>query len=149
MRAAVRHESRGRPADNMRVPPSPPLSCPPLNSATKGAIVSFTRSLAGQLAPKGIRVNSVAAGPVRCCCFEALLLCSASACDPASACRRRRSRARPALQSSLPLHACVLVRPQIWTPLQAASRTEESLQSAKEAAPALGRIGQVCELAAL
>ncbi|KAJ6441616.1 putative oxidoreductase YhdF [Purpureocillium lavendulum] len=33
-------------------------------SATKGAIVSFTRSLAKQLTPKGIRVNAVAPGPV-------------------------------------------------------------------------------------
>ncbi|PSC75991.1 NAD(P)-dependent oxidoreductase [Micractinium conductrix] len=33
-------------------------------SATKGAIVAFTRSLAGQLAPQGIRVNGVAAGPI-------------------------------------------------------------------------------------
>lgn len=33
-------------------------------SATKGAIVSFTRSLALQLAPQGIRVNGVAPGPV-------------------------------------------------------------------------------------
>lgn len=33
-------------------------------SATKGAIVSFTRSLSQQLAKRGIRVNAVAPGPV-------------------------------------------------------------------------------------
>lgn len=33
-------------------------------AATKGAIVSFTRSLAKNLLPKGIRVNAVAPGPV-------------------------------------------------------------------------------------
>ncbi|TDM03604.1 SDR family oxidoreductase [Macrococcus carouselicus] len=33
-------------------------------SATKGAITAFTRSLSQQLAPKGIRVNSVAPGPI-------------------------------------------------------------------------------------
>lgn len=33
-------------------------------SATKGAIVSFTRSLSSSLAEKGIRVNGVAPGPV-------------------------------------------------------------------------------------
>lgn len=33
-------------------------------AATKGALVSFTRSLAGQLADKGIRVNGVAPGPI-------------------------------------------------------------------------------------
>ena len=33
-------------------------------SATQGAIVSFTRSLASQLAKEGIRVNGVAPGPI-------------------------------------------------------------------------------------
>lgn len=33
-------------------------------AATKGAIVSFTRALAKQLVKKGIRVNTVAPGPV-------------------------------------------------------------------------------------
>ena len=33
-------------------------------SATKGAIVAFTRALSSQLASKGIRVNAVAPGPV-------------------------------------------------------------------------------------
>ncbi|WVN88737.1 uncharacterized protein L203_103950 [Cryptococcus depauperatus CBS 7841] len=33
-------------------------------SSTKGAIISFTRSLALQLAPQGIRVNGVCPGPV-------------------------------------------------------------------------------------
>lgn len=33
-------------------------------SATKGAIVSFTRSLALMMAEKGIRVNAVAPGPI-------------------------------------------------------------------------------------
>lgn len=33
-------------------------------AATKGAIVSFTRSLSGNLAPRGIRVNAVAPGPI-------------------------------------------------------------------------------------
>lgn len=33
-------------------------------ASTKGAIVAFTRSLSGQLADKGIRVNAVAPGPI-------------------------------------------------------------------------------------
>ena len=33
-------------------------------SSTKGAIIAFTYSLAANLAPKGIRVNAVAPGPV-------------------------------------------------------------------------------------
>ena len=34
------------------------------HSATKGAIVTFTRSLSGNLVDKGIRVNAVAPGPI-------------------------------------------------------------------------------------
>ena len=33
-------------------------------AATKGAITNFTRGLAQQLTPKGIRVNAVAPGPI-------------------------------------------------------------------------------------
>ena len=33
-------------------------------AATKGAILSFTRSLSASLAEKGIRVNAVAPGPI-------------------------------------------------------------------------------------
>ncbi len=33
-------------------------------SATKGALLAFTRALSGQLAERGIRVNSVAPGPI-------------------------------------------------------------------------------------
>jgi NAD(P)-dependent dehydrogenase (short-subunit alcohol dehydrogenase family) len=33
-------------------------------AATKGAIISFTRSLSQNLAPKKIRVNAVAPGPI-------------------------------------------------------------------------------------
>jgi NAD(P)-dependent dehydrogenase (short-subunit alcohol dehydrogenase family) len=33
-------------------------------AATKGALLAFTRSLSGQLASKGIRVNGVAPGPI-------------------------------------------------------------------------------------
>lgn len=40
-------------------------------SSTKGAISAFTRSLALQIAPKGIRVNAVA--PSVCLCLHSLL----------------------------------------------------------------------------
>lgn len=33
-------------------------------SASKGAVISFTRALSGNIASKGIRVNGVAPGPI-------------------------------------------------------------------------------------
>ncbi len=33
-------------------------------ASTKGAILAFTRALSGQLAPRGIRVNAIAPGPI-------------------------------------------------------------------------------------
>ncbi|MGN6598738.1 MAG: SDR family oxidoreductase [Actinomycetes bacterium] len=41
--------------------PAPPLID---YASTKGAIVNFTKALAKQLAPQGVRVNSVAPGPI-------------------------------------------------------------------------------------
>jgi len=67
-------------------------------AATKGAIIAFTRSLARQVASRGIRVNAVAPGP-------------------------------------------------IWTPLQAASRTEEDIEHWASKTPPLGRVGQPAECA--
>ena len=64
-RAALRHMGEGGVIINttsiQATQPSPPLLH---YSATKGAITTFTRGLAQELAPKGIRVNGVAPGPV-------------------------------------------------------------------------------------
>lgn len=56
----VRHSSSA--PDVRRVPDIEQLF--PLSPATKGAIVSFTRGCANQLASKDIRVNAVAPGPI-------------------------------------------------------------------------------------
>ena len=50
-------------------------------SATKGAIISFTRSSAKELAPQGIRVNAVAPGIVRTERFEELYEASGDKID--------------------------------------------------------------------
>lgn len=50
-------------------------------SATKGAVISFTRSSAKELAPQGIRVNAVAPGIVRTERFEELYEASGDKID--------------------------------------------------------------------
>ncbi|MDE6295611.1 MAG: SDR family oxidoreductase, partial [Muribaculaceae bacterium] len=50
-------------------------------SATKGAIISFTRSAAKELAPSGIRVNAVAPGIVKTERFEELYEASGDKID--------------------------------------------------------------------
>ncbi len=64
-KAALPHLKRGAAIVNttsiQAYNPSPTLSD---YAATKAAILDFTRSLAKQLAPEGIRVNAVAPGPV-------------------------------------------------------------------------------------
>src|SRR5262245_35681297 len=51
-------------------------------SATKGAIVSFTRSLSEALVKDGIRVNAVAPGPIWTPLIPALAMCSSRAMKP-------------------------------------------------------------------
>ena len=64
-KAALKHMGEGGAIINttsiQATMPSPPLLH---YSATNGAITTFTRGLAQELAPKGIRVNAVAPGPV-------------------------------------------------------------------------------------
>jgi hypothetical protein len=64
-KAALKHMGKGGAIINttsiQATMPSPPLLH---YSATNGAITTFTRGLAQELAPKGIRVNAVAPGPV-------------------------------------------------------------------------------------
>jgi NAD(P)-dependent dehydrogenase (short-subunit alcohol dehydrogenase family) len=64
-KAALKHMGEGGAIINttsiQATQPSPPLLH---YSATNGAITTFTRGLAQELAPKGIRVNGVAPGPV-------------------------------------------------------------------------------------
>ena len=142
--------------------PTPPLTLPPC-SATKGAIVTFTRSLALQLAPQGIRVNAVAAGPVRpaaASCRPPLHDASCSALVPhccllggcLPACRLAVRISGPPCRCAA-CHAVVCPRAeptrlaaggeQIWTPLQPATMPEEALEGLKASPPPLGHIGQV------
>lgn len=71
-------------------------------ASTKAAIVGFTRSLALQLAPQGIRVNAVAAGPVSTCPAALLRCCSVLSAE----CRRPLSIARQPQWDSRPGQVC-------------------------------------------
>lgn len=65
VKAALRHLPKGAAIINtssiQATQPSPGLLD---YAATKAAITNFTKGLAGQLTPKGIRVNAVAPGPI-------------------------------------------------------------------------------------
>ncbi|KAH7620225.1 putative Uncharacterized oxidoreductase YhdF [Nannochloris sp. 'desiccata'] len=93
-------------------------------SSTKGAIVAFTRSLAKQLAPKGIRVNAVAPGPIW---------------TPLQVSTWGAEAARKLEPPPLGRYG------QIVTPLNPATREQENLDKWMDKDTPLGRIGQPSE----
>ncbi|GAB4818686.1 hypothetical protein N2152v2_005732 [Parachlorella kessleri] len=95
-------------------------------SSTKGAIVAFTRSLSKQLAPKGIRVNAVAPGPIW---------------TPLQPATMPDEKLEATKSSSPPLGRIG----QIQTPLNPASREQDNLEKWLEKEPPLGRLGQPAE----
>lgn len=134
-------------------------------SSTKSAIVGFTRSLAKQLAPKDIRVNGVAPGPVSASAANVLPSWASNlmgrggislcVCRFGRRCRwrpgapRRRADSRPRRWGAMArsvgplLTASLFLHAKIVSPLNPATRSQDNLEGWMAKDTPLGRIGQV------